>query len=299
MNRVADFVERWEHWQTDSHQPDGSWSITTLPPQLAEFGLAIHDLAYAELREVIKAMSVATILPGNNSFLTSDTTMLWAWVGQVMVGPPIAGGGWLSDHIELEALFRGSIHASVADFPSADDPRTHHLGGMMCYLRDLAVFVGFPLLEGVLRRRCESFVQDDGIVASGFTVVYGDHSRKPRQYKPGQRCSNLGDLLYLLRDNVAGDDLREDLQMLCDYYYGTRGEHLFDAVFYWRNGALHGSSSTNAGAFVMDLVCLISLEVLAGSYDEQHQMLCQFVSAPDIMELPFPPWHFYPPAISR
>ena len=102
----------------------------------------------------------------------------------------------------------------------------------------------------------------------------------------------MGNLLYLLRDNVAGDDLREDLQMLCDYYYGTRREHLLDAVFDWRNGALHGSSSTNAGALVMDLVCLISLEVLAGSYDEQHQMLCQFVSTPDIMELPLPTWHF-------
>ncbi len=53
-SRVVQYRLAWEDWRNSAFQPDGSETITRMPPQLASSGLAVHELDSASVRLVAK-----------------------------------------------------------------------------------------------------------------------------------------------------------------------------------------------------------------------------------------------------
>ena len=93
----------------------------------------------------------------------------------------------------------------------------------------IATFLAYPLLEGVVRRKLSKFIDSDGTVLCEFTVT----GRK-EPYIKGKRISSLYHKLQLLGKETSSSSLKA---MLADEH---RVQPIFEAVHIYRNILLHG-----------------------------------------------------------
>jgi hypothetical protein len=68
-------------------------------------------------------------------------------------------------------------------------------------------YLGFPLLEAILRNYCSRYIAYSECVLEYFEVPIP--GGKARQYKVGDRCSMINHLLFLLYKEVVSEDLRD------------------------------------------------------------------------------------------
>jgi hypothetical protein len=93
----------------------------------------------------------------------------------------------------------------------------------------IATFLAYPLLEGIIRRKLSKFITPSGIVLRDFQVI----GRK-EPYEEGKRISNLYHELQLLEKETQNSSLKA---MLADV---NRVQPLFPDIHKYRNMLLHG-----------------------------------------------------------
>lgn len=96
----------------------------------------------------------------------------------------------------------------------------------------IATFLAYPLLEGVVKRKLPKFISSEGNVQSKFKVYTLEG--KVKTYKCGSRISDLYDELRLLEKENTSSALKSKLS------YVNKIQPLFEEIRKFRNMLLHG-----------------------------------------------------------
>jgi hypothetical protein len=97
----------------------------------------------------------------------------------------------------------------------------------------MATFLAYPLLEGVIRRKLRQFISAGGIVQKEFHVLKTNGQVK--KYKPKDRINDLNHELRLLQNETSCVSLKVKLTYL------NENAFLFQDIRNWRWQLLHGA----------------------------------------------------------
>jgi hypothetical protein len=112
----------------------------------------------------------------------------------------------------------------------------------------IATFLAYPLLEGVVRRKLSKFISPDGTVLCEFEVP-------GRRYRQNGRISNLHHTLQLLEKETSSPALKAKLSHVNKYHPP------FPEKQNWRNMLLHGELTASwHGLTILLLTYMILLE---------------------------------------
>lgn len=275
--------------------------------RLLHNGVVFHELDHASLSAAV--CSLTMVLLSNHGTITShDHYGAWAWCGELILNSGESIAHATSDG--LLQLFRACLNAALADVSAPVTNKEQQQAFLQAYLahphfakeyqstsRLALAYLSFPLLEGICKRKCSTYMNEDGAVVHPFTVT--DASGRAITYDPAgrkRRCSSLRDLLLLLHGQVANPSLRANLDVL-------RG-HLaqldptvdpFDTVFSWRNQTLHGEANfQSVGGTILSWAILVSLDDLEPDFETRRSTAAQHAHMRSRMGHRLP-LSFYPP----
>lgn len=271
-----------------------------------------HELTLEELRVAHVALSRLLLLPGYGTIVDRDHMLLWAWEAELVIGTHRGCQRTENDselrqavEVAVHLLFAGRSLRQDGSSEAADRSRTAlKILGIQDYElltkgHDLLIYVAFPLLEGLLKRRAQAFTTADGGVSSAFDVPNRQGGR--RSYAPGQQISSLRDLMWLERERLAPPDLAADIDSLMALLVPLEPDlnHGFDVIYRWRNKSLHGSRSFDTvGGTLIGLILRILLSEITEDFEQYRGRAWssahfRATRAPESLRNP---WSYYPPA---
>jgi hypothetical protein len=115
----------------------------------------------------------------------------------------------------------------------------------------IATFLAYPLLEGVVRRKLGQFISAGGTVQKEFHVLKDDG--EPKKYKPKDRINNLNHELQLLQNETSSASLRTRLSRL------NEAQPLFEDIYKWRWQLLHGALTASWHSLTLLLLTYLVL----------------------------------------
>ncbi len=268
-------------------------------------GVVFHELSHEQLCAALIGLSKVLLRPGLNTIVHQDHLALWSWCGELLLNPRYQLFS-VAQH-EIRSLYETVIHAALAHCrkpPATKEERQaqnriqelqpHHAKQFLLESSLVVAYLGFPLLEAVLKRACANYVAFDGRVISAFSVP--NKQGNPRQYNPNSQCSSLRDLLFLHSTAVAGPRLRalvDSLRVHLTLLDGTQDP--FDLLYGWRNQSLHGSTNFQTiGGTVLNFSLLISLFEIEHNF-EPHRLQALEGCRWEAQSQHRTPWSFYPP----
>lgn len=310
--RIRDLCKAWLN---AASQPDGGLAIggDTERHRLHRNGVAFHSLALDEVRAACLGLSEVLLLRGMNTVIDLDHQLFWAWIGQVLLGPEADVFG--TDEREVAELYEVCIRASLAGIRppvssqeeweaqnrrfNIEEPNARHLV-QRAHLT--LAFLAFPLLEAIAKRAARAYLDYSGTVLQPWSVPnQGGGLKNYSPSGPGSsRCSSIRDLLFLVRDTVAGPGLQADLdEMRAIFRNRDSSVDAFDGIYAWRNQSLHGQTTHPAiGGTVLNVAILISLEFVATDYDvrrDRQVERCRWEQQTAALTGTRSPWSYYPP----
>jgi hypothetical protein len=232
--------------------------------------ISFHELEYDELCTAAVELTKLLLIPGMSTIVDLDHQLLWAWCAELLVG----NNGPLSRlDREIYTLAQTTARAALATansgareaFDRASQARNLLNNSAAQFLDSSHValsYLCFPLLEAVARRACGAFLDINGVVLQSFPRSSGG------SYSVTRRCSNVGDVLRLLRDQVADNTLQADMNDLLAHVAGIAGStDGYETVFVWRNSSLHGEATHQTiGGTIYTLSLLIALNDIKSDY---------------------------------
>jgi len=181
----------------------------------------------------------------------------------------------------------------MADF---DQLTNRHYREMLRQKAQLAAFVSYPVLEGLMKSILSDVIKPDGEIKPGKTLegVNGD-------YDNGKLCSSLRDLLYHAEQNTLDSSVVDELGNLTSEIekFGD-GNEWYSMIYNWRNTLLHGEDSWDFQYSILaNLISfLVWSEVDEAEYcDKRKDIIESFrtrVEVPSFAANMFP-YGFYPP----
>ncbi|MDU0113496.1 hypothetical protein RT723_10900 [Psychrosphaera aquimarina] len=281
-----------DNWCEAALQPGGGFVMghETEKNRLLANGLQFHEVGFEELVAAINGLSKVLLLPGMNTVINQDHYGLWSWCGEVIFS-------YHSEYFSLEereirSLFETCIRASLCGCrnPSLNHEEWERQNNIaqqiphntQYFIQNSSLslaYLAFPLLEAVVKRVCHQYIGLDGKVKAEFTIV-GKNGRDRNygiQGKVSKQCSSLRDLLFLLYNYVADDELiwlldefRSSIQRL------DEDTDPFDLIYKWRNQSLHGTTNFQTiGGTLLNLSLLICIFDLKEGYTELRDVILQ------------------------
>jgi hypothetical protein len=293
----------------DAWGPGGDTVIgpETAKHRLLENGIVFHELNYAELRAACLGLSQVLLFPNLNTFIDSDHQVFWSWCGELFARHHLTGTYFTRDEREISQLFGLACRASLAgivppgtsqqDFMQKFDAMEPNARELVVHGHDVLVYLAFPVLEAILKKTCGAYVQYDGEVLAPFTVP---SKLGRRSYTVGKRISSIRDLLWLLYEEVANDDLVDGLDTLRAHIALLEpSRDPFDVLFRWRNSSLHGEESLpTIGGTVLNTAILVALDAISTGYESFRDSVIEYVRH-ELATAQLPgrrsPWSYYPP----
>lgn len=198
--------------------------------------------------------------------LTPDHDTFWKVVAE-----------WLSDlnedndplHDPLVRNIELLVHALIGGswippsfWPSERSPQSSE-DYILSEAAILARYMAYPTLEGIIKSLCRRDIRMDGKVRTGRIVLkYGpiDH------YPGGERCNNVGHLLWHLEQEVADTELQSRMYMFreayADFFDNVQTDRVYGDITAGRNTSLHGEKRGRAEfGMLLNLISLIVLNV--------------------------------------
>lgn len=198
---------------------------------------------------------------------TPDHIYYWSWTAEVATSLDLFGERLNRAYI---LLMRTILAERVGGFSVGDTDEeidrkrqqmavfnqltNRHYRELAGQKAQLAAFVSYPVLEGLLKSILSDVIKPDGVIKSGETLE-GDG----RTYTSGNRCSSLRDLLHHVEHNTLGssvvnelDDLTSEIETFGD------GDEAYSMIYNWRNTLLHGEDSWDFQyGILMNLISLL------------------------------------------
>lgn len=312
MPTKNEILKLCDDWCAAATQPEGGLAIggATERFRLLRNGVVFHELQYEELCAAVVGLSKVLLQPGLNTIIDQDHFGLWSWCGEVLLG---AGGELFShEEHEIKSLFEAAIHASLANCrkPPAnreefeeqrriDDLQPLHAKRLLGHAHLALAYLGFPLLEALLKRACREYVAPDGQIVQAFSVETprgGTRNYSPDGSYRNRQCSSLRDLMFLHLDTVACESLQQSLSALIEHVQKLALEqHPFDTIYKWRNQSLHGTTNFQTiGGTLLNISILIALDQIGLDFQEHRDRSVESCRR----EAQFgnrSPWSYYPP----
>ena len=240
-----------------------------------------HDLSLDQLQRLPEFLCDLS-LRSENSEICGDHFQFWAWTGALASSAYVH----VNTTFNQDALADLCVLIQLALFTYRDSnysdqgPYWNNPSYLTVLIENynIATLCGYPLLEGLLRRRCKE-TKSDGSVVQGHESVFD-------QYDNGSGRIYLAEAFDLWRDENdpkapvedsldAIDDLDQDLKQALDTkFQNVPFSPLVDSgVLHFlkelRNINLHGEAHTQAiASVIVTLSCLVFLDTLDQSgYD--------------------------------
>lgn len=306
MERIDLIKKLCDDYCKSINRPNGDIALN---PNMHDFELlnnniAFHELNQQELLAAIIGLSKTSFLTGSVANISQDHKFLWGWCAQLVTDDEVETrariNGEFDEHDKLyELVIRGALADLYPNARKPDQEKTqNHFATYFVEESSLAIaYLGFPLLEGLLKRLAHNYVGMDGAVKSNFTVAKrggGDTDYGPRKKN---KCSSIRDLLMLYTDQIAEPD---QVILLNEFYdtiktFGNTTTPI-DLIGDWRNQSLHGTTNfISVGYAILHLCLLISVGETYGDFSKYTQLVfkkaLQWNEDPDNRL----PWSFYPP----
>lgn len=304
--------ELCDNWCKAVQQSGGGIAIGGQSEQyrLLRNGLQYHELCFDQLVAAIDGLTKVLLLPGLNTIVDQDHFGLWSWCAEVILSRET--GFFDSEEHELRKLFETCVRASLvhckrptsdkAEWQKQTEAEQQMSHNARYFLQEsflTLAYLAFPLLEAVSKKTSSSYVAMDGVVVTRFAVPSKGGGTK--EYDPigrwnQRQCSSLRDLLFLIHQNIANDQLRAALDEFRGHISTLDGsEEPFDVIYKWRNQSLHGSTSFQTiGGALLNLVLLLIIHQLSDRYDSLRRNVlehCRWEAQHEHRS----PWSFYPP----
>ena len=297
-------------WRSAAMQPDGSLTIggDSEKFRLLANSVSFHDLDYDAMRSACIGLSAVLLLPGLNTVVDHDHSAFWSWCAELLCGSRATYFGQAIADYPLRTLMELTFRASLVgayrpdkqgweQARAVDSLLDVHTQAWKRGAHTALTYLAFPLLEGVVKRKCSHYVEMDGTILHEWSTTAANG--RPQTHQVGRRCSSLWSLLDLLKTLVACEELRDDLANIEDHLatYSDDGSPGFKVLYDWRNGSLHGASMNGTvGGTVLNTAILIALSDIRDNYDairqqtlEQVQRDLRYASSDRS------PWSYYPP----
>jgi len=162
---AAEIEKLCDDWCAASINPQGGMKIgaNTEKFRLLANGVVFHELSHEQLCAAIIGLSKVLLRPGLNTIVDQDHFALWSWCGELILRPssqmfPVAQWG-------IQSLYQTAIHAALANChkPRAtkeerqarnriQELQPHHAKQLVQESSLVLAYLGFPLLEAVLKR---------------------------------------------------------------------------------------------------------------------------------------------------
>lgn len=261
--------------------------------------LSIYGMSLSQLRDFPEYLSDAVLQP-NRILIPTDHHLFWSWTAGF--------ANFYFDSQELKPIqqdFNTTVHMMTLPLRQylMDDrvedfiyDMNQDVEGIQQYWGlKFATSIGFSVLEGLVRRRCEQ-LEDDGKIkeGSGTLEVPTRHIR----HDDRNNCATLYEALWIWKEEQSDisphvkstldhiDDLDNyDVDCLTNKFRGLEREELekYDSILWGlysqRNRNLHGEDSTMAiGAVVLNLCCLVLWDTVEDSEFEEkrRELLSQY-----------------------
>lgn len=297
MSIAARIEELCDAWCAAS-QGDGGRVV--IGPGTDKHRLLANGIDYLSLdHEATRAALVGTtktlLRPGRNTILSQDHFALWAWCAELIQG---AEKAFHPREPQSRLLFSTTLHAALArpaqGMLGRQSAVPHHAQQLIIESHVALSYLSFPLLEGAVKRACSTFIAGDGQVVRDFKSPRKNGTF--RVYGAGQQCSSLRDLLWLLREEVADAELKEDIDKLRGHIAKfDPALDPFDLIYRWRNESLHGTASHQTiGGTLLAMSLLVFITELRDDFELLRARAVAAVESSQTFGSQSP-WSFYPP----
>lgn len=294
-----------ESWRSAALQEDGRITLGegTERFRLTKNDVRFHELDYAELTVALTELTKNLLLPRLTTLIDLDQQLFWAWCAEILLARESAFQRETDP--EITVLATVAFQAALANMLSPGQswnpamlplqqiaPNAYWL---LIRSQWVLTYLSFPLLEAVGRRVAMEFVDYAGRVRTEF-------QGRSRRYTVGQRCNNVGDLLFLIEDRVANENVKRDLTEVKSHLGQLMdGRDGYEVIYDWRNSSLHGETSLGTiGGTVLMVAIRLALETVAENYEDLkrsaiEKMRGEIWMAQQTGRWQPPPWPFYPP----
>jgi hypothetical protein len=242
------------------------------------------DLDYDTFVAALIGLTKTTLLPGGRLHHGVDHACLWAWSAELLVGEcsPIFNN---DGNPNLRRLFALTVHSALASAAKrvysdeeeeavrlAKEHLPFHQNRFLENYAYAASMLCFPLLESILRHKCQSFLDHNGNVLKQFSISKARN--QPKDYKVGKgRVNSIADLLYLHHQHIADSKTVEDMNgwVDCLKNMNVGASEPYEAIYEWRCNTLHGSQCTDSYiGIILNLSILLMLPELRTRFSD-HQ----------------------------
>lgn len=309
MSNEAFIKELCDNWRKEACT-DGEIHIGSKSERfrLLNNGIKFHELDFHELISAGVGLAKNLLLKGLNTIIVPDYFHFWSWSAEIILDPH--DSFFIKDESDLRDLFQILVRSGLSNpIPPTNNYAFHSLLKRVSDLTEfnskqllqnchkIMVYLGFPLLEGICKKMCLEYIDYDGTVKKDFKVPINNPIRS---YQAGEKCSNLGHLLYLLQSIVATKELSEVLTELYKHIeqFGD-GKPGYQVIFNWRCASLHGEATyPTIGGTLLSLTILICLHQTSDKYDIKKTTILERIKRDYNYSLSTgnrSPFEFYPP----
>ncbi len=216
-------------------------------------------LSAQELQEVGYILCHMSRNPGLNAIIENDHREYWSFVNKVAQDSTI--DFWIRTHHPLRVVINSDLVMQLK--PKYQDQGNRQwqntlMDSFYGYMLFPAVWSGFSYLEGICRRICHDFIDEEGEIKKAFRVNGRQYrSARGNRYVTGRRkgytkISSLCDLLVLTRRKVSPHTRHVLASFFRDYSASD--------IYSWRNACLHGIEDESS-VFIV-IYSLISILLL-------------------------------------
>jgi len=304
-----------DSWVNATQLPGGGFAIGAASEQhrLHRNGITFHELNYSEIQAACTGLSRVLLFKGLNTVIDLDHRLFWAWAGEMLLSP--RSTFFSNTESELRQLFETCIRAALAGITrppqsKEDWERQREISELVEFnTRQLVLnahlvlaYLAFPLLEGLLKKLCCNYVDYSGNVINPFDVPTaggGIRNYMPNDPRKG-KCSSLRDLMFLLYQTVADQDLRPRIDEMRNIFNSLDNTiDPFEQLYSWRNQSLHGQTGfPTIGGTLVNLAVLIAFNQIRADYEHRRNDVWSNMQR-DIETFKFTghrsPWSYYPP----
>jgi hypothetical protein len=283
--KTKDILQLCEKWKKAAYQDDGRIVTDTNTEQyrLMANNINFHELDSKQIQDACIGLANVLLVKGMNTIISNDHLYFWSWIAQILIHRK---AGYFTEQDEssfteedenLKELFVTCVRAALTGMPQFTMDRRYdemdlHTCEFVMRNNLIMAHLSFPLLEAVVKKACKEYVDYKGKVLKDFSISgrrgkIVDYGRWPKKTK----ISSLGDLLSLLYQKVAGNNLKDRLTSIRSHLSTIDSSDPFYLIYDWRNSSLHGQSSySSIGGTVLNIAIAIALDEIADNYDEHR-----------------------------
>jgi hypothetical protein len=265
---------------------------------LINHGAHFPTFDFSALITAVCYLTKFSIREHGNTFITHDLRHTWAWCAELLLS-------YTDEHWDIlkrepiRELLKLATYAALSNGKgvlSGQENQDHaHFENNLLNEKDTILdYLAFPLIESVTKLACREYIAHNGSIIKNIKIRHPTNN-KIINLKAPDYCSSIKNLLHLMYETCNSPTLRESIDKITECIKTAHGEHPFDQIFRWRNGALHGEMEPKAaGSLLLSMSLLILLHEIENDFESIRKAV-HFKWEYQNIRGDNKPFNFYPP----